>query len=476
MARAALLGLAMFAVYMVFFGGHYASPDSAHAIAWSKYIIEGGNVDAVTAWRAKTNRFGVGRTLLHIPFLVLARGIKAVTGQSCEAPVNLLPYALNGALGVALCYLILLRHGVASRAAWQRSAVIGLASIWFPYAKLDLAEPLVATSLLAMWLLSERRPLLAGFAGGLAITLRPDSVLWVAVTGLCCPVPFSHKVRMALTALSGVAITVWGNWLRRDWLAGSGNSWITGYNSDHEVGSGALIPIYEGLYGILLSPGKGVVFFSPLLLLYVPSLTETLARPRAKALARWSIALFAAQALFLANFWIWSSDDAWGIRYMIPAVMVAHVALASSSWARGKVYWAVAAAGLVIQLAAVLIGPLTCLMMVMTREGAGLTRKADIFRVGRYSQVTVHDTRWNPRYSQLTGTFELLQLKLTGRVPHCRYPYWQGTYLIESMTPPPSPEEIPWDILWLNLRKMANRPRAPAAPDGPDAHANTAPP
>jgi hypothetical protein len=464
---------------MVFFAGHPTSPDNAHAFAWARYIVDRGNVDATTEWRAKANRFGVGRTLLHIPFILLARGITAVTGQTCEGPVSMLPYALNGGLGIALCYLILCRNGVASRAAWQRSAVIGLASIWFPYTKLDDVEPLVTTLLLAMWLLAERRPLLAGFVGGLAATLRPDGIFWVAVTGLCCPVPFSSKVRMALTALSGVAIAVGGNWFRREWLTEAGYNWLTGYHSDSEAGAGALIPIYIGLYGIFLSPGKGVAFFSPLLLLWVPSLKDSLSRPQTRALARWSIALFAAETLFLANLCHWASDDAWGIRYLIPAVMVAHLALASSSWARGKLYWGFAALGLVIQLAAVLIGPLACQLLVQEREEEGMAWKAEFHHEDRYTPITVRDMRYDPRYCALTGTFELLQIKLTGRVPHSSYPKYQGTYLSESLTPPPSPETIDWDIFWLNFRKyqsLAAQRRAGQVPASPGAQAGPAPP
>jgi hypothetical protein len=430
-------------VYLLFFGGHYVSGDNSYTIAWAKALVDHGSND-ISEYKpdAKYCSFGVGRMLIQLPFLLAARGVKATTAISCEGPAVMILYALNGGLGVVLIYRLLLRYGVDVSDAWLRAAVIGLTSIWFPYTKLDHPEALLTTCLLGMWLLAPQYPMLAGLVGGAACTLRPEAVLWTGLTGLCLPVSLGYKARVVLGALPGLALFLAGNWLR------SGSAVNPGYGGDYV----RFIPIYVGLYGILFSAGKSVFLYSPILVLFPVSLPETWCRPETRPLVRWAMVLLGAQVLFFANFFYWPGDDSWGVRYVIPGVMIALTALTCSEQARGWAFWMLAVAGFVVQLAAVLVGPHETLMLLHTRQPV----KQDMLQDSQ-SPITLDDMRFHPRYSQLTSTFELCWINLTGRVPRSRQPHLEGSTWSEGFDPALSSEMIRWDIFWLHLHKLQTR-------------------
>lgn len=112
---AAVFGCA-FLIYLVFFGGHYVSGDNACRIAWAKALID-CRCNNIVAYMAGAQlplgkpylKYGIGQPLLHVPLIMLVRLITSATGIPIEGPLNMLLYTFNGALGVALLYLLLLR-------------------------------------------------------------------------------------------------------------------------------------------------------------------------------------------------------------------------------------------------------------------------------------------------------------------------------------------------------------------------------
>jgi hypothetical protein len=449
------LFIAALALYLACFGGHYVMGDHAYRMAWAKALLDHGSNDISSYMPGTTySVYGIGHTLLHVPFLLLSSGITRLTGVSCEGPVNMVPYVLNGAIGVVLIQRILIRHGLLPGTAAVRALIVGVATVWLPYTKVEYSESLVATMLLAMWLLAEDSPLVAGLIGGLAVTFRTEALLWAAFAGAVAPGGRRHKLVLYLGMVPGVLLTAWSNWERTGML----------YTSGYET-SGFNNPPWFGLYGILFSSGKSVFLFSPLLVLAGGALCQAVKGARTRRLALWAAGLFAGQVLLYSAWWDWSGDDNWGVRFVVPSVMALLTVVMLFARLTSPIFWALALAGLCVQLPAVALGPHTSLVL----QHEGHPGKANIY-MGSYSPITMDDTRFHPRYSQVTASWELLTAKLTGRVPRSPDPRMLGSTWSEGFANPPLAQ---WDFFFLMVRDRTGRSSQSAADGKRDAGALT---
>jgi hypothetical protein len=425
--------LAALAVYLACFGGHYVMGDHVFRMAWTKALLDHGSNDISSYVPDATySVYGIGHSLLHVPFLLLSRAIGHLTGISCEGPVNMLPYVLNGALGVVLLQRILMRHGLSPAAASVRALIAGLTTVWFPYTKVEYSEALVATAILGMWHLAEDWPLAAGLLGGFAVSLRTESLLWAVFTGAIAPGGRRNKLLLVLGLLPGVLLTAWSNWVRTGTLYSSGYD-TAGFNN----------PPWIGIYGILFSAGKSVFLFSPLLLLAAGALRHAFAGTTTRRLAVWAAGLFVGQVLLYAAWWDWSGDDGWGVRFLAPSVLALLAVVMLFARLNSPVFWLLAVVGLCVQVPAVALGPHTSLML----QHEGRPEKVNVYGEGR-SPITLDDTRFHPRYSQVTATWELFAARLTGRVPHSADPKMLGSTWSEGFAKPPRAE---WDFFFLRL-------------------------
>ena len=482
------------AIYLAFFGGHYVMGDHAQRIAWAKSLIDHhfgrGSTDiSAYAHEARYCKYGIGQSLLHVPFIVLADVIKRLTHISCEGPINMLPYALNGAAGVLLIYLVLLRLALRPRTAALRALVVGLASVWFAYSKLEYGESLVAAALLAVWYLGLRRPLLAGVIAGIAITIRADALLWSIITLLGLPAPDAgqgtamHIFRRRDSARSTARLWFLAGVLPAVILVAFSNLWRTGNPLSAGYENGFVYPWLYGLDGLLLSPGKSVFLFSPLLILIFPAIyvarrhgsvleESSPVRRERHALAIWAAVLLGAQVAFYAKWWDWPGDDSWGPRFLAPGAMVALLLVASIDFSSAAsastapriwrwAWWLLVLAGLMVEMPAVLIGPHASVLLTHERKPTKMS-----FDCGMRSPITLDDERFMPACSQVVATWELLELHFTGRISHAVYPYLTSSTWIESFDPPLRRSDVPWDIFWLHLHPTPSHP-SPGSIDPP---------
>lgn len=431
-----------FAVFMVFFGGHYVSGDNAQRIAWAKALLKHGSND-ISGYMPgiRDTKYGIGTSLLHMPFLIVAREVQSKLGISVEGPVNMLLYELNAAAAITLVYLILTRRlGISRTDAFYRSLAIGLGTIWIVYSKCETSEALVVTLLLAVVAVGEQHPYIAGLLGGFAIAVRSDSVVWLSLTVLCTLRTFSVLWRVVVASIPGFGLTLGSNYGR------TGSLFNSGYEVDFST------PLLSGVYGLLFSAGKSVFLFSPLLLLFIPAALESWRTSDRRWLTIWATSLVIGQLCFFGKWWDWSGDDAWGPRLVIFATMAALIVIAASSWARSRWFWALAVAGGLLQLPPLLMGPFTTLMIDHTRQ---VTKFNEWTK--RAEPVTLEDMRFDPAYSQVTDTIELLLLKSILANDWLNRSQW-----LSGMTPPLGADEVTLDILWLHPR-LSSASRASSA-------------
>jgi len=170
-----------------------------------------------------------------------------------------------------------------------------------------------------------RRLVIAGVTLGIATITRVTGVLWVLPLSLLFVMQYSDlkrvKTRILLikTALGWFLLgfapfagfLLWYNAYR------FGSILETGYSiwAQERHFSNFCNPLWIGLAGEILSPGKGVLLYSPVLILSLIGL---------RAYFRWSritaTVMFFASAmylLFFARYAAWHGDIAWGPRYLV---------------------------------------------------------------------------------------------------------------------------------------------------------------
>jgi len=157
-------------------------------------------------------------------------------------------------------------------------------------------------------------------ASGVAILFRLSAVLILPalIIYLIFASPKQIRWRWILPMVIGIGtaglVTAWYNWLR------FGSFFETGY---HEI-AWTNPPIY-GLYGLLFSPGKGILFYAPMLVL---SFVGSLLFVRKNKPEMWLIiGLWISYLAFYAPYNFWTGGFNWGPRFLLPLLALAFLPL-----------------------------------------------------------------------------------------------------------------------------------------------------
>jgi hypothetical protein len=192
-----------------------------------------------------------------------------------------------------------------------------------PYTATSFVEPAtalgVALALLGIQLAAHRPTLggaLVGVGIGLATLMRFDSLALVApVVGIALLVAARARLRAAVAcgaaAAPALAVVAAYNVLRY------GSPLQTQYQnfpSDQAWSH----PILSGVYGLVASPGRGLLIYAPATLLLVLFWRPVWRRSPALALA--CAALFADRVLVYAAWHGWHGGVNWGPRFLVPAL------------------------------------------------------------------------------------------------------------------------------------------------------------
>jgi hypothetical protein len=307
-------------------------------------------------------RVGLPQPLLEAPFYLVGWAIDAVASGSEQYRYRrgtiLLynPFVL--ALVAVLILLIMLRvHG---STAWSIviAALFTLASMAWPYSKIGMDTTATLGVAIAFFGAVAARDAdglwpwwTAGFGAGLAVAAKQYELPVVAAMGLLMwpglRVARRERLRrvgaLLLPFLAWMAAMAWYNWSRL------GSATETG-NADYEQTLAAPL----NAIGFLVSPGKGLVWYSPLVVLGVLGLVALWRRDRRLAL---TIAIvFVLGVVFVALTPHWT-DETWGPRYLLP---VAWLLLIPIPWwvttrLRQRVLGTVAVLSVAVQLVAILV-------------------------------------------------------------------------------------------------------------------------
>jgi hypothetical protein len=130
--------------------------------------------------------------------------------------------------------------------------------------------------------------------------------------------PRRRRYGQAALCVAGMApfllVMAWYNWLR------SGSPFVEAYHATGHFAQFDRLPI-RGLFGLLLSPGRGLFEYQPVLLLLIvfPSVAVIFWRKH-RGLAALFATVIVITILFYGGFRQWDGGLSWGPRYLLPII------------------------------------------------------------------------------------------------------------------------------------------------------------
>ncbi len=430
---AAALAFAAFLLYALSGGGRIVGSDEVTMLDLSRALLRGGiAVPEGATLRGPDGRFytknAAGEAVLALPLVALAEA--AASGLRLDPGRQALAVRFGASFFNALVTALLLGTfywgvralGAGSGAALAGAALLGFTTPTWVYAKSFMAEPLQSLGLLLVLLGASLRPAAAprGWRGlealaGLGALLAVSAKLSMLPLALACLAPLLGAPAGAWgLPLAGIVLALAGN-AAYD-LARFGSVWQTGYGA--QASTAALTtPALVGLYGLLLSSGKGVAWFAPILWLAPRGFwtaTRRAGRRRAPfreltpgGRAAWGALLVWGVGLALyCKFEHWAGDGSFGPRYLVP-LLPAGLLLVSLGLPR---------ASRAVRRAALALG---LLGLLVTLGGVGIYFGAEMREVGDYPyRLPLSDPRFmseshfNPRFSPIAGHWRMLARNL----------------------------------------------------------------
>lgn len=346
----------LFAVFQFFYlltsSGRVRTPDEYNTLYTTESLVLHGTT-AVPQAVALHNFYGrldvhgqpraaypPGQALLCAPWYALGQyvigklpGVPADDLDLVVAFTSCLSSSTFAALTLMFFFLLLIGVGIPVRAALMASGMVGLATPLFVYSAYLFSEPLTSSIFAGVaWLLfvressggliSARRAAIAGLILGLATIVRPTCVVAIAVFALAVLVrdgKSGWRAAFVLGAAAAAGITVL--FVHNTVLFGGPLTF--GYPTTAEGAkklNGFETPFFQGLYGFLLSPGKSVFLFAPVIVLAFLGLRSLWRRER--GLAAVAVMLPAAYLLFFAKYTQWEGGYSVGPRYLVPGIVL----------------------------------------------------------------------------------------------------------------------------------------------------------
>jgi hypothetical protein len=405
MRGASIVFLTVLFAGLLLTGGHLHAPDDEVMFRLSQSIALRGALSvepieqdfATMAGRDGRHfpQYGVGQAVVAAPLVWAGKILGAVLGEKARAlafsettryfagdnpseiaqrfTVSFFNIFVAAALAGVL-YAFALRVVGRPREAAAAALTYGLATYALAHSRTFFSEPLATLCVLgAVALLhtgieerSTRRLIFGGALAGASVLVRVDSVVtWPALlVGLFWGLwPSSNEERrtkdegrkQTVRALAAFLVPMAAGALCVAMLNGwrFGNPLATGYG-DQPEGVRLSTPLLIGLHGFLCSPGRGLFFFSPPLILALWAFGSLWRRDRKLCL---TVGLLIASVLAFHSKWQnWSGGWDWGPRHIflihvfLALPIAAWLAEAPKNMARWRVLAVLFAVGLAVQV------------------------------------------------------------------------------------------------------------------------------
>jgi hypothetical protein len=436
------LVVAAFLVYALTGGGRVVGSDEVTMLELSRAMLRGGIVVPEGSTipgpdgRLYTKNTA-GQAVLALPLIALSETGSAVLGLGPGKRALAVRFgasffnALVTALLLGVFYAGARALGAGPGAALAGAVLLGFTTPTWIYAKSFMAEPLQSLGLLLALLAASLQPAAVprargrlGLLAGLGALIAVSAKLTMLPLALVCLAPLAGApLRAWVGPVLGLSLALVGHALY-GW-ARFGTPFETGYGAQASP-SAFTTPALVGLYGLLLSSGKGVAWFAPALWLaprgWWTATRRTTAlraavpgRNRARrsemtpgGRAAWgTLALWAVGLAMYCRFQHWAGDGSFGPRYLVSLLPPAFLLVA---FALHRAARALRRAALVLGVAGLLV----------TLGGVGVYFGAQMREAGDYPYTLpledprfMSDSHFNPRYSPIAGHWTMLVRNLS---------------------------------------------------------------
>lgn len=303
----------------------------------------------------KYSKYGLGFPLvLQIPLTIAAFLEKHGGAGSGNAAFPLTNMALTAATA------LLVALSLAQLQCSRRAQIIGgftyaFGTFAWPYASYDFSEPLQALCIAAaFWLLLRARTahtvgdlVAAGTILGFGVLTKTSLAVLVpgyALYALTSPTGGARRLRRVVAFT--LPLAAWACLIAFLNFQRFGSAFESGYRG--EAGQ-FTTPLLTGLYGLMLSPNKGLLFYAPAALLPVPLALFKLRHERART-TFFALTLIVYVTL-IAKWWSWEGGASWGPRLLLPILPIAMICAATvmdRSVGATRAFVGLAAAGIAV--------------------------------------------------------------------------------------------------------------------------------
>lgn len=338
--------------------------------------------------------YGPGQTLLMVPFYVAGKVAAHHLHLPYELSTSYATRSLDLVLGACLAMLFFffaMVTGYSRRASVLLSLLFGIATAAWPDAQSALEQTQVDVFLLlgvlavVHFMCSGRRSrwwlVLAATGVGGALVTRYDALLYLPfIPAYLAIVRWRYGEQSSILGdwmVYGLAVIPWLILLAVWDLVRFGSPFITGL---HEQTFGE--PFLQGLANLLVSPGKGLVWYIPILFLLAATVRNF--SRRAPLVAGLCGLLVALPLIFYANVLYWHGDPAWGPRYLYVALPYLVIPL-------GELFERWQRTSRILQLGAVLLILLSIGIQICA---VSVTQWRFWYRLQALQEQSVHADQW----------------------------------------------------------------------------------
>ena len=335
-----------FCICLLFFSTYiyFSISDSENMLNLSVSIYElkdlslAVNINTMTGEHALDySKYGLGLPLFMVPFLFLNDLLHAVFGNINSNIVLGLPNMVILALTAQTVFAILSEMDFSYRKSLFLSVFSIFGTFAYPYGNMFLSEPLQALALTSafFFLYTAKKGaacpyIRLGIGGALysfSIFTKATNLIFLPLLLFYVFISFRGVLKkQPVRELAAFLVPVSVSGLIMAYLNFSrfGSPFDFGYGNEAHM---FINPVLSGAYNLLFNTDKGLIFFTPVMLLLPYALWRFVKTFKWEGILIG--ALFLSNLLIYSAWWAWEGGESWGPRFLLPIIPLTIVPFAS---------------------------------------------------------------------------------------------------------------------------------------------------